>query len=88
MRKITKIEIESLMKCLDYSKDEYIGFTIVDNDIRLLHSNTSKGIYYRIDGFIERWKNNKDTLNEMLGKIQDYINDVIELYNEGSVNHE
>ena len=85
MRKITKIEIESLMKCLDYSKDEYIGFTIVDNDIRLLHSNTSKGIYYRIDGFIERWKNNEDTLNVMLGRIQDYMNDIIEYHNQGII---
>lgn len=83
MRKITKVEIESLLKSLEHIKDEYIGFDIVDNEIKIFHSNNSKDIFYHIGGFIERWKNNKDTLNEMLGRIQNYMNDVIEYHNQG-----
>jgi hypothetical protein len=83
MKKITKREIKSLINNLDYTKDEYVGFDIIDNSIELLHASNSKNIGYRIDGYLERWKTGEDTFKECIERIQEYMNDVIGFYNQG-----
>lgn len=82
MRKVTKREVKSLINYLDHTKDEYVGFDIVDNNIQLLHANNSKGLGYRIDGYLERWKTGEDTFQECIERTQEYMNDVIEYYNK------
>jgi hypothetical protein len=83
MRSVTKIQVKSLIEYLNHTKDEYLGFKIVKDGVELLHSNTSKGMEYRIDGYLERWKNNEDTFQECVERVQEYINDVIGYYNQG-----
>lgn len=82
MKKITKSEVKNIIRNIVYPTNDYIGFDIVNDNIEIFYSNISNKVGYRIDGYIERWKNNEDTFQECVERTQDYMNDVIGFYNK------
>jgi uncharacterized protein with NRDE domain len=82
LKKVNKTEVKSLINYLEHTKDEYVGFNLLKDGIELQHSNTRTEITYRIDGYLKNWKDGAYAFQECIERIQDYMNDVIEFYNE------